>query len=67
MHLLNEYKLKALNRSHEKSAGRVAFADWRFSLRGSNTEPLLRLNVESRGDEALVAQHVAQIARLIQG
>jgi len=45
----------------------VAFADWRFSLRGSNTEPLLRLNVESRGDEALVAQRVAEIERLIQG
>jgi phosphomannomutase / phosphoglucomutase len=45
----------------------VEFADWRFSLRGSNTEPLLRLNVESRGDEALVAERVAEIARLIQG
>ncbi|MBK5012056.1 phosphomannomutase/phosphoglucomutase [Pseudomonas sp. S60] len=45
----------------------VEFADWRFSLRGSNTEPLLRLNVESRGNDALVAQNVAQIARLIQG
>ena len=44
----------------------VEFAQWRFSLRGSNTEPLLRLNVESRGDEALVAQHVAEIERLIQ-
>jgi len=45
----------------------VEFADWRFSLRGSNTEPLLRLNVESRADEALVAQRVAEITRLIQG
>lgn len=30
------------------------FGDWRFNLRGSNTEPLLRLNVESRGDTALM-------------
>lgn len=30
------------------------FDDWRFNLRMSNTEPLLRLNVESRGDEALM-------------
>ncbi len=44
----------------------VEFADWRFSLRGSNTEPLLRLNVESRADEALVNQRVAEIERLIQ-
>ena len=28
--------------------------DWRFNLRSSNTEPLLRLNVESRGDRALM-------------
>ena len=28
----------------------VEFADWRFNVRTSNTEPLLRLNVESRGD-----------------
>lgn len=30
------------------------FGDWRFNLRMSNTEPLVRLNVESRGDEALM-------------
>ncbi len=29
---------------------------WRFNLRGSNTEPLLRLNVESRGDWELMAR-----------
>lgn len=44
----------------------LAFADWRFSLRGSNTEPLLRLNVESRTNPALVVQRVAEIERLIQ-
>ncbi len=32
------------------------FADWRFNLRSSNTEPLLRLNVESRGDVALMEE-----------
>jgi len=64
--ILNHYLPQ--NPSVDRTDGiSVAFADWRFSLRGSNTEPLLRLNVESRGDEALVAQHVAQIARLIQG
>jgi phosphomannomutase/phosphoglucomutase len=44
----------------------LAFSDWRFSLRGSNTEPLLRLNVESRANPELVAQRVAEIERLIQ-
>lgn len=34
----------------------VSFAQWRFNLRASNTEPVIRLNVESRGDEALMQQ-----------
>ena len=41
------------------------FTDWRFSLRSSNTEPLLRLNVESRGDAALVQRRVEEIATMI--
>jgi phosphomannomutase len=41
------------------------FGDWRFNLRSSNTEPLLRLNVESRGRPDLVDQAVAQISALI--
>lgn len=45
----------------------LEFADWRFSLRGSNTEPLLRLNVESRANQGLVERYVAEIASLIQG
>ncbi len=32
----------------------VDFDDWRFNLRGSQTEPYIRLNVESRGDKALM-------------
>lgn len=38
-----------------------SFPDWRFNLRASNTEPLVRLNVESRGNEALVWQKVDEI------
>ena len=45
----------------------LEFGDWRFSLRGSNTEPLLRLNVESRANEELVVRYVAEIAALIRG
>lgn len=41
------------------------FGDWRFNLRSSNTEPVLRLNVESRGDAALVAQKADAIKALI--
>ena len=32
----------------------LEYDQWRFNLRGSNTEPILRLNVESRGDEKLM-------------
>ncbi len=46
----------------------VAFSNWRFNLRASNTEPLIRLNVESRGDvqlmEARTAELLAQISLL---
>lgn len=34
----------------------ISFEDWRFNLRMSNTEPLLRLNVESRGDAKLMQE-----------
>jgi phosphomannomutase/phosphomannomutase/phosphoglucomutase len=44
----------------------VEFPDWRFNLRGSNTEPLLRLNVEARGDVQLMNSKTAEIAALIQ-
>jgi phosphomannomutase len=30
------------------------FKEWRFNLRSSNTEPLIRLNVEARGSVALL-------------
>ncbi|UYB51719.1 phosphomannomutase [Xanthomonas sp. AM6] len=42
------------------------FADWRFNLRSSNTEPLLRLNVETRGDAALLEQRTAEISDLLK-
>ncbi|AZZ94852.1 phosphomannomutase [Hahella sp. KA22] len=39
----------------------VEFDDWRFNLRMSNTEPLVRLNVESRGDQALMEAKTAEL------
>src|ERR1700733_13999578 len=38
---------------------------WRFNLRGSNTEPLVRLNVESRGNATLMHDKTAEILRLL--
>ena len=45
----------------------VEFDRWRFNLRGSNTEPLIRLNVESRGDETLMREKTAELLALIGG
>jgi phosphomannomutase/phosphomannomutase/phosphoglucomutase len=41
------------------------FGDWRMNLRGSNTEPLLRLNLESRGDPDLLAGKTREVLALI--
>ena len=44
----------------------LEFSDWRFNLRSSNTEPLVRLNVESRADVALMQEKTAQILALLR-
>jgi phosphomannomutase/phosphomannomutase/phosphoglucomutase len=44
----------------------LEFSDWRLNLRASNTEPLLRLNVESCGDSQLVKERVAEIEAQIK-
>jgi phosphomannomutase len=43
----------------------LEFTHWRFNLRASNTEPLLRLNVESHGDPSLVMAKVREIESLL--
>lgn len=45
----------------------LSFPSWRFSLRSSNTEPILRLNVESKGDAKLVADKVKELESIILG
>jgi len=43
----------------------LEFAMWRFNVRSSNTEPLLRLNVETRADTQLLAVKTAELRQLI--
>ena len=45
----------------------MEFAEWRINLRASNTEPLLRLNIETRANPALLQQKVAEATTLIRG
>jgi len=41
------------------------FENWRFNIRMSNTEPLVRLNVESRADEGLMKEKTAELLLLM--
>ena len=43
------------------------FSEWRFNLRMSNTEPVVRLNVESRGDAALMESQTKKVLALLEG
>jgi len=43
----------------------MEFADWRFNLRMSNTEPVVRLNLETRGDTELLAKREGEILSLL--
>ncbi len=61
------YSVGAKNVSHVDGLS-VEYDTWRFNLRMSNTEPVVRLNVESRGDiplmEAKTAELLAEMDRL---
>jgi len=44
----------------------VEMEDWRFNLRMSNTEPVVRLNVESRGDRPLMEARTEELLALME-
>ena len=60
------YRDAAITTSHVDGIG-MEFDDWRFNLRASNTEPLLRLNVESRGDLGLMQDKTRELLDRIGG
>jgi phosphomannomutase len=45
----------------------VEYENWRFNLRMSNTEPIIRLNVESRADENLMKVKTEELLKIIRG
>ena len=45
----------------------VEFDNWRFNIRMSNTEPILRLNVESKNDKDLMEEKTAELLKIIRG
>jgi phosphomannomutase len=44
----------------------IELAQWRFNLRASNTEPLVRLNVESRGSEPLMREKTGELLAFLE-
>lgn len=68
-------KIKSIRDIYERDALRVdltdgisiEYSDWRFNLRTSNTEPVVRLNVESKGDIGLMNEKTGEILTLLGG
>ena len=44
----------------------LSFADWRFNLRSSNTESVVRLNIEAKADRRVVRSKLEEITKLLQ-
>ena len=65
-HVLEAYRADA-DSLDETDGFSLAFSNWRFNLRSSNTEPLVRLNIEGRGDKANLQQKMNDIAALLGG
>ena len=58
------YQKEALRTDHMDGIS-MEMKDWRFNLRSSNTENILRLNVESRGDRSLLRLKLVEISEMI--
>lgn len=61
----NRFEAEALS-VDETDGISLAFTDWRMNLRMSNTEPVLRLNVETRGDRGLMERRTREILAIIE-
>ena len=44
----------------------IEYPTWRFNLRSSNTEPVVRLNLETRGDKQLMTEKTEEILTLLR-
>ena len=62
--VLEFYQAQASNIDHTDGIS-VEFENWRFNLRQSNTEPVVRLNVESKGDHTLMQAKTAEVLKLL--
>ena len=60
----SHYNLVAESTDHIDGLS-MNFNDWRFNIRKSNTEPVIRLNVESRGNVELVREKTEELLNFI--
>jgi phosphomannomutase len=60
-------KYGKLGKVEEVDGISVEFEKWRFNVRMSNTEPVVRLNLETRGDRALMEEKTAELLAAIGG
>jgi phosphomannomutase len=60
-------KLYADGRIDKTDGLSVEHDKWRFNLRMSNTEPIIRLNVEAKNDEHLMKQKTEELLKIIRG
>ncbi|WP_299073077.1 phosphomannomutase CpsG [uncultured Paraglaciecola sp.] len=62
--ILDKYQEQALEVDYTDGIG-LEFENWRFNLRKSNTEPVVRLNVESKGDVVLMEEKTKELLALL--
>ena len=62
---IKEYCRKDNGKSDYTDGFSFATDTYRINIRKSNTEPLLRLNVETRGDKPLMKQKTAELLKII--
>jgi phosphomannomutase len=63
---LKEMYAKAAVKVSEVDGVSINFEQWRFNIRKSNTEPVIRLNIESRNDTKLMEQKRDELVSLIK-
>lgn len=59
------YEDSAIDKDHTDGLSMI-LGEWRFNVRASNTEPVVRLNVESRADQALMEEKTAELLAIMK-
>ena len=61
-----EASFATVPRGHDQSGNEPKFAEWRFNIRRSNTEPVVRLDLENRGDVPLLEAKAAEVLAIVE-